>query len=287
MKLKKNIYMPFIAAAMLFVGQSCQDLDDDPAFNYPEEHVPTENPMKLHISFDDGVRDQSEYRNINSMKLGKYIDEGIQGKAYQAAEGGYIISSLSQFSRDLVAETGSLTYSFWMNSEPNKNGMCLISIASKDQAQGNFDIWLENNGGTSDQAFFKGHMRTTYGGTAKNQWVDVGGTVPEGSARVNGVFGKWTHIVFRYDGTTSAFSIFKDGEPALLNRVFANFGPLSFDKKTLGGITLGAFAGQSGESSKVDSWQKVGTYLGQFDECRLYTEALSDAEIKKLFTEKK
>lgn len=282
--------MPFIVATLLFGGQSCQDLEQDPSFNYPAEHTPTYNPMKLHISFDDGVRDQSEYRNINRMVKGTYIDAGIQGKAYQGAEGAYIVSSLSQFCKDTIAETGSLTYSFWMNSEPNKTPIALISIADKSSDLGYFDIWLENNGGTSDQAFFKGYMRTTSGGSIKDQWIDISGTTPEGSAKVDGVFKKWTHIVFRYDGATSAFSIFKDGEPALLNRVFNGFGSLAFDKTKLGGITLGAFSTQSGESSVAlssDSWQKNGNYLGQFDECRFYNSALTDAEIKNLFTEKK
>lgn len=286
MKLIKYIF-PIVAIVLITGFHSCfQDMDDDPAFDYPPNYVPEYRALKFHLPFEGNLDDlDNHYRlNIGSSENITFVD-GIKGKAYEGGEKRFTTVSLVGSYGDTIANLGSFTVAFWMNSDPNKSVQGLFSIACKDQAQGNIDIWLENNGGTSNQAYIKGYMRNIQSGSEKTQWIDVGGTTPEGSSRINDVFGKWTHMAFRYNGETSAFSIFRDGEPVLYNRIFAGYGPLVFNKEKVGSIVIGAFPGQAGASTATPSW--VGTtYLGKFDEYRFYNKAISDAEIKSFYTNK-
>lgn len=286
--MKRIMYIYLIAVITLTGGfQSCfQDMDNNPAFDYPPNYVPEYRPLKFHLPFEGNLDDvDNHYRlNIGSSENIAYVD-GVKGKACQGGEKTFVTISLVGSYSDTIANLGSFTVAFWMNSEPNKSVTGLFSIARKDQAQGYIDIWLENNGGTSNQALIKGYMRNIESGTEKTQWIDVGGTTPEGSSRIDNVFNKWTHIAFRYNGETSSFSIFKDGEPVLNNKIYTGFGPLVFDADKVGAIVIGAFPGQAGASTATPSW--VGTtYLGKFDEYRFYNKAMSDEDIKSLYTNK-
>lgn len=267
-----------------------KDLDQDPAFDYPPEYVPEYNPLKVYLPFDDNDKNKSNYRYSITSINDKY-DEGLIGKAFQGSDGAYIIATQPSSLTDTIIKLHSFTYSFWINSPRNEAVQGIVSIAKKDHSRGYLELYFENNN-NGNQAYIKGFLRTiAEDGALKETWIDVGSVQPEGSSKVNDVWNKWTHLVFRYNGATSAFSIFKDGEPALLNRKLGGgtFGPLVFDPKLCDGkIVFGAFAALAGQSTgKQDSWVvNSKTIPGKYDQLRFYNMALSDSEIKALYTNK-
>lgn len=293
MKLKKYI-LNTVACTLLLAGTTAcfQDLDQDPAFNYPPEYVPQYSPLKVYIPFDEEEKNLSNYRYAAIAVGGSFVDGQI-GKAFQGSDGAYIIATQPESLTDSIINLHSFTYSFWINSPRNETVQGIASIAKKDQSRGYMELWFENNN-NGNQAYIKGFLRTIgTDGNAKDTWIDVGGTVPEGSTRVSDVWNKWTHLAFRYDGISSTFSIFRDGEAVLLNRVLGGgtFGPLKFDNNPAlcdGKIVFGSFAANAGQSTGTqDGWVKSAkTLQGQYDQIRFYNKALSDSQIQALFTNK-
>lgn len=290
MKLKR--YILFITTCIVLSGMtSCfQDLDQDPAFDYPPEYVPEYSPLKVFLPFDNNDKNMSNYRYSMTSINENYAD-GYIGKTFQGSDGAYIIATPPASLTDTIINLKSFTYSFWINSPRNEAVQGILSIAKKDHSRGYLELYFENNN-NGNQAYIKGFLRTlAEDGAVKETWIDVGSVQPEGSSRVENVWNKWTHLAFRYNGVTSTFSIFRDGEAVLLNRVLGGgtFGPLVFDPKFCDGkIILGAFAAVAGQSTgKQDAWVvNSKTMSGQYDQIRFYNQALSDNQIKALYTNK-
>lgn len=268
--------------------QGCfQSMDDNPAFDYPEPYVPEARELKFHLPFEGTLNDVDDnYRPIVTLIGDEEYGDGIKGKAFQGAESRCMKVDMIALPESEFINLGSFTAAFWMKSGPNVGNTSLFTIANRVWSQGNVDIWLENFNGVKGQARFKGYMRN-YSETdgERTTWIDVPGQTPEGSTLIDDVFDKWTHIAFRYNGETSEFSIFKDGEPALLNRSLGDFGPLKFNKETVTSVVLGGFGFQAEASDVSLSWAGT-TYQGKFDEYRFYTAPLSDAQIKELYSKK-
>ncbi|NDV82082.1 LamG domain-containing protein [Bacteroides sp. 51] len=290
MKLKRYILFSTVCIALMGMTSCFQDMDQDPAFDYPPEYVPEESPLKVYIPFEDKDKNMSNYRYSITTINEDYIDGHI-GKAFQGSDGAYIIATPPASLTEAIVNLGSFTYSFWMNSPRNEAVQGILSIAKKDHSRGYLELYFENNN-NGNQAYIKGFMRTVpKEGNPKETWIDVGSVQPEGSSRVENVWNKWTHLAFRYDGSTSTISIFRDGEAVLLNRVLGGgtFGPLAFDPAFCDGkIVFGAFAAVAGQSTgKQDAWVvNSKTMSGQYDQIRFYNQALSDNEIKALYTSK-
>ncbi|KAA6352378.1 hypothetical protein EZS27_000328 [termite gut metagenome] len=290
--MKVNKYTLLITTCLMLLGTtSCfQDMDQDPAFDYPPVYVPAYNPLKVYLPFDQNEKNESNYR-YSMISVGEKYADGLIGKTFESSDGAYIIATPPVSLTDTIISLGSFTYSLWINSPRNENVQGILSIAKKDHSLGYVELYFENNN-NGNQAYIKGYMRTVpAGGSPKDTWLDVGSVQPEGSSRVEDVWNKWTHLVFRYNGATSSFSIFRDGEAALLNRQLGGgtFGPLMFDPALCDGkIVFGAFSALAGQTTgKQDSWViNSKTFQGKYDQIRFYNKALSDSQIKALYANK-
>lgn len=290
--MKLKIFTILLTTTVLFFGMtSCfQDLEQDPSFDYPAEYIPEYNPLKVYIPFEENDKNLSNYR-YSVISINESYTDGLIGKAFQGSEGAYIMAMPPSSLTDTIINLGSFTYSFWINSPRNEAVQGILSIAKKDHSRGYLELYFENNN-NGNQAYIKGFMRTVPAeGNPKETWIDVGTVQPEGSSRVENVWNKWTHLAFRYDGSTSAFSIFRDGEAVLLNRILGggSFGPLVFDPAFCDArIIFGSFAAAIGQSAgKQDAWVVNSESIsGQYDQIRFYNKALSDTQIQALYTNK-
>ncbi len=288
--MKFNKYTVFLTAlGMLIAMTSCfQDLHQDPPFDFPPEYVAEYDPLKIYLPFDEGDKNLSNYR-FSITPINEAYAEGPMGQSFQGSNGAYILAMPPSSLTDTIINLNSFTYSFWINSPRNEAVQGILSIAKKDHSRGYLELYFENNN-NGNQAYIKGFMRTVPAeGNPKETWIDVGSVQPEGSSRVEDVWNKWTHLAFRYNGSNSTFSIFRDGEAVLLNRVLGNgtFGPLAFDPEFCDGrVVFGAFAAVAGQSTgKQDAWVvNSETLSGQYDQIRFYNKALSDSEIQSLYT---
>ncbi|MDO4781932.1 MAG: hypothetical protein Q4A09_01790 [Capnocytophaga felis] len=135
--MKKLIY--YIVFIIALTTQSCfQDLEQNPDFNYPQQPPPPAyNPQKLVLSFEDGVKDGSNYK-IQTETFGKVtFADGKKGKAYQGAEDAYILITPNPATypsdisvRDTIANLGSFTVAFWMKTKQPEAATGIFSISN-------------------------------------------------------------------------------------------------------------------------------------------------------------
>ncbi|MDO5607869.1 MAG: LamG domain-containing protein [Capnocytophaga sp.] len=269
-----------MAVGTLFGLQSCfQDLDNDPAFDYPEQPAPAEySPRKLALTFEEEAKDQSNYK-IQTQAVGNptYV-AGKVGKAYQGSETAYILASPNPAAypgdisvRDTIANLGSFTIAFWMNTPQATKATGVFSISNTKTFWGNLDIFMESNAASADQAFMKMHL---YNGT-NERWVE---------ARVEQAIGQWLHMAFRYDQTAETMTIFKNGTEVYTS-VLTGFGAIKFNN--MGEIAIGALQFQTSpsltESASAQDW--ASNFTGMLDQFYFYNKALSDTEITALAAE--
>ena len=272
----KRIYL--FSAVILFslTFQSCfQDLEQDPAFDYPEQPGPPEyNPLKLSVDFDNNkTEDNSNYRIQLETKDVSYTKSKF-GEAYQGTEASYILVKPTPAAypgdisiKDTLTNIGSFTIDFWMNTPQAKKATGIVSISNTKKFWGNLDIFLDGNK-SETEGFFKVHL---YNGT-KESWVVT---------KIPDIINEWVHMTFRYNSKNETFSILKNGE-SILEKKLEGWGEIQYND--MGDIVIGALQFQTDPSqtsaTKAQPW--ASNYLGLLDEFKLYNKALSDEEIKKL-----
>lgn len=267
----------FFIVGLAFVAQSCfQDLDQNPAFDYPEQPgPPAYSPKKLALTFEQEAKDQSNYRISSLVKGGATFTAGKNGKSYQGSDDSYILitPNLAAYPgdislRDTIANLGSFTIAFWMKTEQASAATGIFSISNTKKFWGNLDIFLEGNTASPDEAFIKLHL---YNGV-NEKWVE---------ARIAGGISDWVHLTFRYDADSKQFDIFKNGELAI-NKDFSGFGQIAYDD--MGQMVIGALQFQTEPSltsaTNAQSWAR--NFTGMLDDFFFYNKPISDADIKSI-----
>lgn len=280
--MKKNIFskLPILMIGLAFVMQSCfQDLDQDPAFDYPQQPPPPAyNPQKLALTFEDEAKDQSNYKISTQVKGGATFVTGKKGKAYQGSDDSYILITPNPAAypgdisvRDTIANLGSFTIAFWMKSEQASSAVGIFSISNTKTFWGNLDIFLDGNSSSPDQARIKMHL---YNGVTE-KWVEE---------RIEGAIGDWVHLTFRYDADTKSLDIFKNGDLAV-SKDFTGFGQIAYND--MGQLVIGALQFQTDPSltsgASAQTWAK--NFTGLLDDFFFYNKAISDTEIKTIATQ--
>ncbi len=274
-KLLSGIILLFMSLGIF----SCQDFDRPEMVIIPDPEPPTYNPLKLLLSFDGNEKNTSVYTDfIATSAFGSITyPTGVTNQSYKGGDGMYILINPDNVPgklmlADTLSRLKGFTVSFWMNlPTANKAGaQCIFSIPHKTKGWGNMDIYTDNDG-----AKVKMHTYNKRTGTLKDGWVDYPNT---------GVIDRWAHYVFRYDGTTSTFNIFIDGNK-IVTHTIADFGEIVFE--TPNSYILGNF-GQNAtpKLSTTDLGTWAAPFKGQLDQFRFYNATLTDAQIAELFNSK-
>jgi hypothetical protein len=140
-------------------------------------------------------------------------------------------------------------------------------------------MFLENHN-NGDEAFLKLHMFNANAPDGKGEnWIEV---------KIPDALNKWTHIAVTYDETNSQLTIYADGEPTEVNQKVlsgGNYGPLEFENVV--GMAIGTWAFETTPtlaSHGQEDWAK--SFKGSLDQFRIYTKALTTAEVNNLYTKK-
>lgn len=262
---------------------SCQKMERPPLVIIPDPPPPPYNPLKSYWAFENSLVDSGENKLSATAKSITYT-AGVTGQAAKIGDGGYIyIQDVS----DTIKNLGSFTVAFWMNGTGPVQGGAqgIFSISNKNEFWGNLEIFLENNNNPADpaEAFLKVHLLNA-GVSSGNgeEWL------ADDNMKLPNTLNKWTHIAITYDSTTSAISVYKDGQPKTHNKILrnGNYGPIKY--KDVNGMVLGSFAFQTNPSLTnhgPEAWAK--SFNGSLDQFRIYNKALTDAQITDLYNSKK
>lgn len=265
-----------ISAIVLFVFfSSCQKMERPEMDIVTDDTVRMNAPLQMYLPFESSVLDSAQYQKGIANNV-TYVD-GIRGKAYKGATDAQL-----QFpSAVKMANMTSFTVSFWMNTVKHDGGaQCVFMLPNTEDFWGNLFMTIEGNNNPNDNTMlakinFAGNWVEFTGNNGLNRWPDM--------------YGKWNHVAFSYDETSSKFAVYINGAKLALpanvsDRKNGNnpLGPLSF--KNVSKFVIGGFQQHIGIRPPADSWMLH--YTGMLDQFRVHTRALSDAEINTLYTTK-
>ncbi len=301
MKLYKTLLFCFTSIiAFSVVIISCQKLDKPALGDYPPEINPPGGLLQFYVAFD-GTTTDTLRNGVDSIKNNfplshplAYIP-GISGMGVQgpvAKDKAIKYTNANDF-----AKSTSITIAFWMKSSPPADGdpEYLFSLPSNSFAGHNSALFLSVEKGDPVDPNFSTPALMACKLVILNKSVDFIGV----NRLPNVLNGSWHHIVFTYDQTSSKVTAYVDGAAfnftgtgnILMNGAIP-MGPLSFlnaAQNNLNSFIIGgwnkhvpglptAFRGLTGAS--------IHSYSGQMDQFRLYSKALSAAEILALYNSK-
>ena len=292
MKKNKSIFLlSFVLASTLFV--SCEDSIDKVNSPIPYESIGgyenSDDVAAAHLvskfSFDGNIAD-SKNSITDGTGTNVTYETGIKGDAYKGSASSFIAYNTVANS---VINLKSITVSMWIKTEPHTGGaQSLFMLPKKTDFWGNIFTLIEGTGPATTM-LMKNHIQKDV--TPSIPWS--GQFIEHGGANVlNNMFGAWKHVIWTYNGTSSTYSMYIDGQkldlPASIAKRYASdpatggagFGDLAsseVSKFIIGGYQqhLGAPWGSA------DGWMLH--YTGSMDEFRIYDAALTDNEAVALY----
>lgn len=276
----KHLFL--ILAAAIALG-SCQKIDRPELGEFPTDANPPGGPLNFYAAFDGTTSDplmnavDSIRANFPSENPLKSVD-GVRGKAIQGENKKYIKYNKPN---DWAGNAKSFTISFWYK----KDGQ------TKNNTGGNgpeyiFSFKSSNNhwSGANMLVFLEGNNTA---GAVKVMIADADNKdnwfTWENAQAIPGLLNnQWHHMALVYNATTSGMTLYVDGVANPNVKTWANHGDIRID-----GTKITEFRVGSGPDNKIDTddWLS-STFKGSIDQLRLYSTALSAAEVQTLFNGK-
>jgi len=292
MKKNKSILLLSLAlASKIFV--SCEDSIDKTNSPIPSESIGgyenSDEVAATHLvskfSFDGTIED-SKGAITGGTGTNVSYETGVKGTAYKGSTTSFIAYNNVANS---VVNLKNITVSMWIKTDPHTGGaQSLYMLPKKTDFWGNIFTLIEGTGPATTM-LMKNHIQrdVTPSIPWAGQFIEHGGT-----NLLPNMFGAWKHVVWSYNGTSSTYSLYIDGQKVVL--------PTSISKRyasdpATGGGPFGELA--SSEVSKFiiggyqqhlgapwgnpDGWMLH--YTGLMDEFRIYDSALTDPEVTALY----
>lgn len=289
--MRTNKFAVWLLAGVVLTGviTSCSNDDDTPSlppiggFNSSNE-VAAGN-LVAHWPFD-GSNNERISNTAPASAVNATFVTGASGQrnALSLASGYLYYPEMAAFGQ--AGALASFSISAWVNVKNNRtpagdNPTMIFSLPRTDDWIGNINLLAETGRYSPDKdtLVIKGLLsQRTATGDASNQ-DSVNDPKKGGDQAFRGA-GKWSHIVVTYDGPNSMFLVYADGKkisnPDWEKR--GTTGPLNL--RTPNRPLIGAF-GTNLPGRTPDAWQK--TMIGQVDELRVYSKALTAGEIGSLY----
>lgn len=214
-------------------------------------------------SFDGTYLDSVS--NTAATGVSTSFTNGFKGQALQGAANGYVISDLPNAVKNLK----SFTIDYWINTPQNTNGTITPIVISKDNDfWGSLDMFYEN-GSTASSANFKVHFNGQ-----SEVWMT--------NWNLSNPWNAWQNIALTYDAGTSTFTLYQGGTP-IGSQTADGLGDLAFSSaatKIIFGTEQFNCTPSLGTAGGAQSWASYLT--GQLDEVRIYSQALSAADLQAL-----
>ncbi|QMW01609.1 LamG domain-containing protein [Spirosoma foliorum] len=270
---------------------SCKKSDDvatlPPIGGYNGSNDVAATNMIAHWTFD-GTNNEAISGTAPSKSTNASFTTGVKGQALQLSSGYLLYPVISSLSS--ASALGSVTVSAWVNTANNGTTASeyfgLTSPSATDWGQMiNLLVETGQKKSTVDTLVLHGFVGQYSSGQRSGQDnVNSGDAADAGNTfKVTKVSGQWTHVVFKYDGSSSTIDIYANGSVVSNSRYRqrGTTGPLVFP--TPSQVLIGAFPNvNSGFASSANQvWQ--GLFNGSIDEVRVYNKALSDTDVSSLY----
>ncbi len=272
----------FMALAVLATG--CQKMDRPAMADYPVDANPPGGPLNFYVAFDGNSSDplmnavDSIRANFASVNAFTTID-GISGKAVQGVNKKNIKYSKPN---DWATQAKSFTIGFWYKKDgQTKNNTGTNGPEYIASFKSNNNHWS----GSNLLLFLEGSNTAC---AVKVMIVDKNKADSwftwEGGTTIAGLLdNKWHQMSIVYDAATSTMTLYVDGVANPNKRTWGSHGNINIDNNAIVEMFVGA-----GPSDKIDSddWL-ASSWKGGLDQFRMYSKALTAAEVQSLFANKK
>lgn len=278
MKNKVILKTTSFTLGLVILLASCQKIERPALGDYVKDANPPGGPLKFYSAFDgttaDPLRNAVDSVRANFASTNPLSSiTGITGKAVQGADG----KTITYASANDFKTATSFSISFWMKN-----------TAQPGRTEFVFSLCDDKYGWHHSAIFLLVENQTAANTTMKlglmDQWL-------EGTFQKPLFDGNWHHIVYSYDQSSSKMTYYFDGS------VVTGMTPTQTDVKSGGSprgpvdlstvykLILGGWNKNGGAKGPTDDWIK--TYTGGLDQFRLYSKALSAAEVAELYSRKK
>lgn len=262
---------------------SCQDLSRPALGNYPKDANPPGGPLKFYAAFD-GSTTNVLMNAVDSIRANFPSDnpmtsiEGISGKAIQGDGTTYVTYASPN---DFGGTASNFTIAFWEKRDgiPNGNASFVFTVPSSNGQWGDygFSMFLLFDWGSwtpATSATVKFYMVDDK--TKSDTWLTWEGANKVPNLQDN----NWHHMAFVYDAAASALTLYVDGVANSNVPVWGSHGGISIDASKIQALNIGG-------NKNIPDMGWGMNWQGGLDQFRMYSKALSAAEVQYLFANKK
>ena len=251
--------------------------------NYPADANPPTGPLKFYVAFD-GTSTNPLMNAVDSIKATFPSDNPFTNSAGVSGSGATGVNQkfIKYPSFNSWAGSSSISVSVWFKQNgqtKNNNGTNGPAHIFTLKAQDGFH-W---SGGVA-LFFLEGDnagcaVKTMFVTPVTDNWFTW-----EGGQTIAGLCNnQWHHLVFTYDETNSTAKLYIDGVQNPNTRTWAGHGALNLATTKISEYRVGA--GPSNNFAS-DDWL-AASFKGGIDQLRMYSVALTAAEIQALYASKR
>lgn len=285
MKIMNKITGKIIAAAFVAVAfTACQKMDRPAlATDYPTDANQPGGPLNFYAAFDGNTSDprmnavdsiRATFASDNPLTM----EQGVSGMSIKGENKKFVKYAKPN---DWAVKAESFTISFWYKkngqTQNNNGGNGPEYIFSFKSSNGHWS-------GASALVFIEGNntaaaVKTMFvDKTNRDAWFEWAG----GDMIAGLLDNQWHHMAFVYDAGSSSMTLYVDGVANPKVKTAAGLGNIEFDDSKITEFRVGA---GPNSNMNTDDWL-ASTFKGNIDQLRLYSTALTAAEITSLFTNK-
>jgi hypothetical protein len=277
----------FSAWLLLFaVGagfSACQKVERPGLSDYPRDANPPGGPLNFYAAFD-GTTNDPLMNAVDSVRAAFPSDnpltfvDGVRGKALKGESKKFLKYTKPN---DWATQAKSFTISFWYKKDgqtKNNTGTngpeYVMSFPSSNGhwSGANMFVMLEGNNASGQVKVMIADKNMA------DNWFTW-----EADRSIAGLFDNaWHHMALVYDAATSGMTLYVDGVANPNVRTWANHGDINIDNSKITEMRIG-----NGPKNDIntDDWLS-SSFKGNLDQYRMYSKALSAAEVQALFANK-
>lgn len=282
----KNIIKYALAIlSIVTIGTSCQKMDKPALGDYPEDVNVPGGPLNFYAAFD-GTTDNPLKNAVDSIRANYPVDnplasvDGVSGKAIKGENKKFV-----QYPKpnDWALKSKAFTISCWYKrdgqTKNNENGNGPEYLMSFKSSNGHWS-------GASLLVFLEGNNTAC---AVKVMVVDANNadswwTWESAADMIPGLLNnQWHHFALTYNNTNSTATLYIDGVANPVTRTWGGHGDINFDDTKISEFRIGAGPGTSYDTG---DWLS-STFKGEIDQVRMYSVAMTPAEISELYTQRK
>ncbi len=283
----KNKFVLFLISGLLTIGFfSCQKLDQPPLGDYLKDSNPPGGPLNFYVAFDGTSADNLK-NAVDSIRANFPADNpltfvpGVSGRAIKGESKKYIKYAKPN---DWAIKAASFTVAFWakgngqtLNNSGTNGPEAIFSLGSTHNANDWPNTTFLIFEGDNTKCAIKFYMYTKTG----DRWFTWEGANMIAGIRDN----QWRHYVFSYDATSSIMTLYINGVANPNTSSWPGHGGINLDDSKITELRLGRGPRTDGDADGAGGWMQ-SSWKGEIDQFRMYSTALTAAQVSALYASK-